>query len=129
MDRQKAEYIRQVVAGAIEQALEEEGYDMTVVLGNCRFHDTGLRYTSLEINEGSPKDVQRNKFREHCFRLGLDDNDFGAVFRFAERNWKLVGLQPRARKYPFICEDLDNGDRKRLPKSALLAIIQRKQID
>ena len=122
MDRQKAEYIRQVVAGAIEQALEEEGMDMTVVLGNCRYHDTGLKYTSLEITEGTKRDKQRNDFERYCYRFALEPSDFGKVFHFAGKTWKLIGLQPRARKYPFICEDMYNGDRKRLPKSAALNI-------
>ena len=91
-------------------------------LGRISYTATNFR-VKLECNSASDQsgnavDPRLTKFLANTFRYNISDAAFGQTFTSRGRKFKIVGLNPRAKKYPLSVEDTKGG-RYKMPMSAL----------
>jgi len=76
-----------------------------------------LRYSDISINgkieiqllgSGSLEDLKRKQFAQDAPRCGLKPEHLGREFTLNTKDFTLVGITPRRRKYPLQIED-ENG--------------------
>ena len=48
---------------------------------------------------GSTEDADREEFELYCGRFGLTKEMFGKIFTLVGKDYKIVGIRPKARKY------------------------------
>jgi hypothetical protein len=48
-----------------------------------------------------------DKFKKEYMLYGIDAADLNKEFNLGAKRVRLVGLDPKKRKYPLICEDVD----------------------
>jgi hypothetical protein len=58
--------------------------------------------------------------------LGLTESHHGKMFAYNGETWKLVGLNTRAPKYPFIAIKVSTGQEFRLAKNAISNIVAKQ---
>ena len=99
----------------IDKALEELGdkFGVEIKAGNARY--TGNQVTfkleaSLVKDDGSTFDPKRDEFSRICGRYGLQASDLDRVIETTRgQKIKIIGLNPKRRKYPVLIEDLMRG--------------------
>lgn len=91
-------------------------------LGRITFTDTNFRVklecTSASDNSGNSVDPRETKFLANTWRYNISNAAFGKSFTSRGRKFKIVGLNPRAKKYPLSVEDAKGG-RFKMPMSEL----------
>jgi hypothetical protein len=109
--------VRQLITEAVEVLnahFSERG--ITFERGNASFTSEKCSFKVDAIAPGA--DPDRTEFDLHCRRFGLSPEDFGREFVFNGTRFTLVGLRPRAPKYPLVGERSD-GARYSLPRVAV----------
>jgi len=88
------------------KALEID-YSCAIKLGNITYDNQSFR-SKMEVitqnEEGEIESKERIDYRTQCHFFGLEPEWLDASFRADNRDWKIVGLKPRARKRPVIAE-------------------------
>ena len=100
------------------KALEEK-YGVTVEMKNISYTQDSFTTKIEVVNESDNReqtDFERNVV---CFKnYGLTKNDYKKVFKIKGEKFYLVGINPRARKYPFILRN-EKGDEYSFTANAL----------
>jgi hypothetical protein len=109
-----------VLKNDIDAALVALGEKHGVVLetGNGRFSPSNatVKLKISCINKGGEVlSKEAEDFKQDCWKFGLQPEDLGKSFRSNVKEWKVVGLLPRSRKYPVLCERLPDGKRFKFP--------------
>jgi len=73
--------------------------------------------------EAGLEDKARTEFELLAWRYNLNAEDFGAIVTSRGRKFKLIGFNTKARRYPYLFEDLSNGDKIRFSDMAYAQII------
>lgn len=108
----------------IEQALAavEAKHNVKFELGRITFTDnnfrTKLECTTTADRSGNTVDPRQVKFDANSWRYNIAKDAFGKTFSKGGRKYKIVGLNPRAKKYPLNCE-APNGQQWKMPISSL----------
>ena len=96
------------VASKIEAALAPLASELGIKISTMGGRFTEATYTlkvecaTISGGEVQTKTVQ--DFKTYAFRYGLSADDLGRIFIYSGERWKIVGMKPRARKYPILCE-------------------------
>ncbi len=97
----------------------EEENDVKVAIGSGKYDDTTLTL-KIELSElaesGEALTRSANEFKALARSYGLNPEDLGKEFRDGVRTYRIVGLKPRASRYPIVAEAL--GDKHRYKFSA-----------
>lgn len=72
-------------------------------------------------------DKERAKFDLYASLFGLEPQDFGAVIMSRGKQYKLIGFNTKARKYPYLMEDVATGDQIRFADMAKERIIAARK--
>lgn len=95
------------------ETLKEVGERNGVVfeLGSFSYNSNSFRgtLTATDNPTGDVIDVKRNQFEANAWRVNIDRKAFGKTFSHKQSTYKVIGIAPKSRKYPIICENLDNG--------------------
>lgn len=109
-----------------EKALEEVGkkHGVHFEFGNIRFTASNfrstLKATKVAGDVEDPKAIERAKFEADAAKVyGIDPEDYGRAFKIRGKNFTLVGLKPRARKYPLIGRNGADGKLYKFPQQVL----------
>jgi len=108
----------------IEQALAavEAKHNVKFDLGRITFTEsnfrTKLECTSTADRSGNTVDPRQVKFDQNSWRFNIAKDAFGKTFTKGGRKYKIVGLNPRAKKYPLNCE-APNGQQWKMPITSL----------
>lgn len=111
--------IRRLAQTALNDALKEFG--LKAELGNMTFR--GSNVTSKLTVSVESYDADKEEFRANCYKYGLTATDFGAEFTSQGETYKLVGIKPRSRKYPFVGERVD-GKKYKFTKHIVSQIVK-----
>lgn len=57
--------------------------------------------------KSNDEDLERNAFETYCHRYGIPSEDFKKIKSIGGVQYMLLGFNPKARKYPLICLDMD----------------------
>ena len=111
---------------AIDQALVEAGekHGVKMKVGNGTFTDLSgsFKLNIQPLNEdGQAVSKHETDFLQYCHLYDLEPKDFGTMFNYGTGRFKLVGLKPRAPKYPIVGED-SSGRKFKFPKGVLVQL-------
>jgi len=116
-DRPTAKKMREAIN--TELASLEEYFGVTVNLGNIRYSDDSLS-VKLELRVGGdPEEHARKDWEKNCAFYGFKAEDFGREFTYALDTYKVVGINPRSRKFPLVAERVKNGKQYKMPVSVV----------
>ncbi|MCK5644995.1 MAG: hypothetical protein KAJ19_29615 [Gammaproteobacteria bacterium] len=91
-------------------------------IGRITFTDnnfrTRLECTSASDKSGNAVDPRQTKFEANSWKFNIAKDAFGKTFSKGGRKYKIVGLNPRAKKYPLQCE-APNGQQWKMPLDSL----------
>lgn len=93
-----------------EQAVSalEAKYQIKMDLGRITYDEQGFRgkLTAVANSQDESNSIMELNFKNNAEQYGLKANDLGKSFMSKGRSLKIVGLNPRARRFPIIAEDL-----------------------
>jgi hypothetical protein len=116
IDRNTCKKIREILDRELPGILEP--YGVSFDLGNIRFDDDSMNFTSFRLSvEGAKSEDEKALERELAARAEYDWMVTLDATKIVEKNGmslRLVGYRSRNRKYPFITEDVSNGKRYKL---------------
>lgn len=98
-----------------------------ITAGNASYDPAGTVTFKIDIElEGFDRD--KHEFEQNCYAVpGLEPEHFHTEFHYAGRKFKLVGVKPRASKWPIVGEAVegpDGGKRFKLPPGAAQAVLK-----
>lgn len=115
MDKATVKELRDKITTAITEAI---GSNYAVSLGTIRFDDNGMHGT-LTVSEkdasGTPGEFKRN-----AMKFGFLETDYLRIFHSGGQIYRLVGFNPRAKKFPCIVTRMDGTKFKMSAEIVLL---------
>lgn len=110
MNRTNAKLVREILEEKLPTILKEHG--LSFELGNAKYDDDGVRFTGFRLSvKGALSEEEKALRDELNFRnnygVKLDQNK---IAKLDGMDISLVGFKPRARKNPFIIQDLNSDN-------------------
>ena len=119
INKQTISQIRQLVEDSLSVILEDNNLRME--LGNASYDNDSVKFTGFRISLASALTPEEKALKNELewrrmveSSVTLDDSIIGTD---RGQQFKLVGFKPRARKKPFIIEDIKTGGRYVCPES------------
>ena len=134
MDRKTAKMLREELKTILEEPLEKLGFKFA--LGNAKYDDDSVKFTGFRISLANALTVEEKNlktelaWRDDCsWETSLDKD---RTVTINGTRYSLYGFRPKARKEPFILNNLDEG-KLQLCTQALaerfFAVSDSKEID
>ena len=108
MNRANAKLVREILTDKLPSILNEHG--LSFELGNARFDEDGVRCFRLSV-KGALSETEKALKEELGFRKELSygvELDPNKIAKLDGMDISLVGFKPRARKKPFVIQDLNS---------------------
>ena len=110
MNRTNAQLVRKILDQILPSILEKHG--LSFCLGNARYDDDGVKFTGFKISvKGALSETEKALKEELSFRkdygVQLDQNK---IAKLDGMDISLIGFKPRARKNPFVIQDLNSNN-------------------
>ena len=110
MNRANAKLVRAILDKKLPSILKEHGLSFS--LGNAKYDDEGVKFTGFRISvKGALSETEKALRDELNFRnnygVKLDQN---RIAKLSGMDVSLVGFKPRARKNPFVIQDLNSDN-------------------
>ena len=110
MNRTNAKLVREILEDKLPTILKEHG--LSFELGNAKYDDDGVRFTGFRLSvKGALSETEKALRDELNFRnsygVKLDQNK---IAKLDGMDISLIGFKPRARKNPFIIQDLNSDN-------------------
>lgn len=88
---------------------EKNGISLSI--GTIRYSSSTFDFRVNGVILEGGKDAERIEFEEVCGRYGFKPEDYGKLFTTAKGGtvYRLIGFNPRGRKYKVIMERLSDG--------------------
>lgn len=119
-DRTAIRAIKQDMRDALESVAEKHGISIEVPVGGS-FYPTRAN-VKVEVStfgeDGQAKSKKADDFAILATRYGLDPSDLGRTFKQGRHTFTVIGLNPRAHKFPINC-DRDDGKKFKFPSSTV----------
>lgn len=110
--------VRQRLSAAVKAEADKLG--ITVTFGNARYSPSTIEFKA-KCAVGNKETAERNEFERLAPSVGVDPSAYGETVIVQGEIYKLVGVNPRAPKYPLIGERSD-GKRYRFTTRVLQGI-------
>lgn len=113
-----------MIADDIEIALAKvaKRYGVKIEVGNSSFSPTNCT-TKINIStvakNGTVMTKEATDFNRYASSFGITGYKLGDTFEHRFQQYKIIGLKPRARKYPVLAEDVNTGYKFKFPASIL----------
>ena len=118
MDRTTIGHIREILEDNLPSLMEEN--NLKLDLGNATYDDDSVKFQfRISLSHALPPEEKALK-QQLNFRKAYDHVvtlDDSIIAEDRGQQFKLVGFKPRARKKPFIIEDIKTGGRYVCPES------------
>lgn len=111
----------------IDAALAEvaKKYGIQLDTGSIRFSDNQFT-TKITAKTGDGSNAARDTWNLYCFRGGLKATDFGKTFTSTSGNeFKIVGWNPKGKKYNVIAERVRDGGSYKFPASQVRTALNK----
>lgn len=119
MERSKVKQFNQDVLKAVEKVYKS--YGMQYNGSSTKYSDVSLELKlKFLINGENGESGDERLFKQYAFLYGVKDNDYGKTFTQGGRTFKLTGINPRAKKYPFVGQDVKTGSSYKFTRSAIV---------
>ena len=112
MNRTNAKLVREILEDKLPTILKEHG--LSFELGNATYDDDGVRFTGFRLSvKGALSETEKALRDELNFRKKYDHKvelDQNKIAKLDGMDISLIGFKPRARKNPFIIQDLNSDN-------------------
>lgn len=97
-----------------------EKHNLAIRFENAKYDDSSIDFNvkTVVLGEGETN-MEEALFRQYAPLFGFREKDYGKVFFYGENKFKLIGFNPKARKYPVLARDISNDTCYKLPLDAL----------
>ena len=114
-NRTGVKQLRADIDSALAAIEKKHGVEFNI--GTIRFSDTDFRAT-LKCTSAD-KDAARKMFERDALRVGLKKTAYGKKFKHGSKEYIVVGVNTRAKKYPANVETVNRGDKFKMSVSIL----------
>ena len=110
------------VAMNIALGYVEKKFGIVIEVGGASYgqHDATFKVKLSILDEAGDSKADKSNFMSYALHRGFDTADFGRDFTSKGRQFKIVGWNRRARKYPVIVKEIATGDAWHFSVSAIL---------
>jgi len=111
MNRTNAKLVREILEEKLPSILKEHG--LSFELGNARYDDDGVRFTGFRLSVKGALSETEKALRDELQtrdRMKFKMLDPNKIAKLDGMDISLVGFKPRARKKPFIIQDLNSDN-------------------
>jgi len=110
MNRANAKLVREILNDKLPSILNEHG--LSFELGNARFDEDSVRFVGFRLSVKDALSETEKALREelnfrNSYGVELDQNK---IAKLDGMDISLVGFKPRARKKPFVIQDLNSDN-------------------
>lgn len=107
---------RRALLAVVEMEMERIALanGLTFKRGNASYSDTMCRFTGMQFTVKETADGVDGAEAEFKRMTPIFKHTFGKTLYVGGKNLKIVGYSAKARKYPFIGEDVDTGKRYKI---------------
>ena len=114
-NRQNLKQLRQEIDQALQALGKKHGIELTA--GAATYADKYATF-KLKVNTlgNSEEAIQFDRFK---ILHGLDHLSPGDTIQHRNTRYKILGMKPRSKKYPFLVENLGNGKTYKVPTHML----------
>ena len=110
MNRANAKLVREILNDKLPSILNEHG--LSFELGNARFDEDSVRFVGFRLSVKDALSETEKALREelnfrNSYGVELDQNK---IAKLDGKDFSLVGFKPRARKKPFVIQDLNSDN-------------------
>ena len=114
------------------ESLQKE-YDVTIDMGNITYGDEEFHF-KVDVTNGDRPEAERNKFikvlkRNSWKYPALNNDSYGKDITINHEACKIVGIKPRASKYPIVAIKENNGKRYRYTYETIKNALNNKNED
>lgn len=115
MDKQKAKLIRNAAETALAAVAEQFGVVITYKGGSFDPGQLTAKFEFAEVaSDGVAQTREATDFKRYAKSFGLEPDLLGTSFSYSGDHYTIVGMKPRAPKFPVIAERTD-GKRFKFP--------------
>ena len=110
-------------AGAVKDL--EKKYGITIELGNINIAPTEFTTkltVSKVLDKAEVEEKEKAEFAQVCYLYDLKPDDYGKLFNYNGDMYKLVAINTRAPKNPYICENESNNTRYRFSQNLFKSV-------
>ena len=135
IDRKALQYLRGVIASALDELSNEQGWGIKLQLGNGSYSGSNghFKLNISAIDEsGTVVTEEAEDFKRYAELYGLKPEWLGESFTYSSvrqggtpETYKIIGLKARARKRQILTED-GNGKRVVWPANNVLELMERQ---
>jgi len=116
-NRTGVKQLRADIDSALAAIEKKHGVEFNI--GTIRFSDTDFRAT-LKCTSADP-DAARKMFERDALRVGLKKTAYGKQFKYGNKEYIVVGVNTRAKKYPVSVKTVNRGDSFKMAVNCLPA--------
>lgn len=120
-----------LLASKIEEALQDlaKEFGVDIKRGNGTFNELGTNFTlKLEIStlneSGEVITKERTDFLQLAPMFGLQSEDIDREFIHHNETYKVIGLKPRSRKAPILCQRVGTDKVFKFPETAVAKLLE-----
>lgn len=105
LSKAKVQQISQEMKTALKEIAQKHGLDVNIgnIGYNCTKFSTKLTVSVLG-NHGENQEADKKEFELYAPRFGIKPSAFGKTFDLSGKQATVIGIKPRAKKYPVIVE-------------------------
>lgn len=89
----------------------EDKYNISLTPGSIKYTPTSFTMTVKGLISDGSVSGEQAEFERICGLFGKKPEDYGKTFVSNGKTFRLVGINPKARKYPFVGLELGTGKR------------------
>ena len=112
MNRTNAKLVREILNDKLPSILNEHG--LSFELGNARFDEDSVKFVGFRLSVKDALSETEKALRDELgFRKELSygvELDQNKIAKLDGKDFSLVGFKPRARKKPFVIQDLNSDN-------------------
>lgn len=129
LTKEKVLDIQQDINCAIQEVAEKHGIQIN--MGNCRYNKNNATM-SLKIatvsNNGNVNTKERENFKNFAIAYGLCPDFLDHEFDHNGNQYKIIGLNTRAHKFPVIVREISTGKNYKIKPDTLLRYLSGKYL-
>lgn len=119
-DRATCSAVKEAMLAALKPVEEQYGVQFSTAAGKFDSTSFEFKITAGITGEDGVNLGEKSDFELYCFSFGLRPEDYGTVFSYGGKTYKLKGLRPRRRSFPLLCEVVAGGRGRRGPGGEIL---------
>ena len=106
-------------------------YGLQVEYGGGRFskNDFNAKFKFYIQGDDGLSKAEETKFKANCFMYGLKETMFGKYFTCDGTEFRITGINTRAKKHPIMCYRVSDGARFKFPAELVLRCRPQRKLN